>query len=205
MHAEACCQESRARVEPGGRRGPLFYPPLTGIERCWFVLYVQVNHEKEVVKRLENKSIDAFLPLVECWSKRRDRRRKISVPLFPGYIFVEAVLDNHTHVDILKTPGALTILGTSEGPVPVPRFQIESLKTVIRSATPLSAFPYIKEGAWVQVKRGPLTGCSGILVRSNPRKGRLVVSVDMICKAVSVELDMEDVEPVDAPLIRLAS
>jgi transcription termination/antitermination protein NusG len=176
---------------------------LTSLEEAtqeeWFALYVQVNHEREVTKRLEQKDIDAFLPMLERWSKRRDRRKKVTVPLFPGYVFVRAALDNYTHVHILKTPGALTLIGNSEGPLTIPQYQIESLQTMLGSPQPIQLNPYLKEGDWVHVVRGPLAGCMGILLRQNPKKGRLIVSVDIICQSVSVELDTEDVEPITPP------
>ena len=179
---------------------PLIYPTLTGAEQCWFALYVQVNHEKEVQKRLDQKVIDCYLPLLECWSKRRDRRKKIHPPIFPGYVFVNTVLDNYTNVNILKIPGAVSILRNSEGPLPIPQYQIDNLKMMLgASSESVSLHPYLKEGDWVQVVSGPLTGCKGILIRQNPKKGRLVVCVDIIHKSVSVELDMEDVEPLPAP------
>jgi transcription termination/antitermination protein NusG len=175
-------------------KGPFWFPRLAGEEESWFALYVQVNHEREVINRLEQKHIGSFLPLVECWSKRKDRRKKVSLPLFPGYVFLRTILDNYTHVHILKTPGALAILGNSEGPLPIPPFQIDSLQTVLSSKSPLALSPYLKEGNWVRVVRGPMAGCMGILLRQNPKRGRLIVSVDMICRSVSVELDVEDVE-----------
>jgi transcription antitermination factor NusG len=168
----------------------------------WYAVYVQVNHEKEVTKRLEQKEISCFLPLMETWSKRLDRRKKIQVPFFPGYVFVNVVLDSYANLNILKTPGALTILRNSEGPLSIPRYQIENLQTIVNSAQPLSTHSYLKEGDWVRVVRGPLTGCMGILNRLDAKKGRLVVSVDIIKKSVSVELDTEDVEPTDPILIR---
>ena len=171
----------------------LIYPSLTGMERAWFALYVQVNHEKEVTKRLEQKSVDCFLPLMESWSKRKDRRKKIRVPLFPGYVFVHTVLDNYTNVNIVKTPGALCLLRSSEGPLPIPDYQIENLQTILNSETELSIHRYLKKGDWVRVVRGHLAGCVGILLRQNPKKGRLVVSIDIIQKSVAVELDIEDV------------
>jgi transcription termination/antitermination protein NusG len=180
-------------------RGPFLFPLLAGEVESWFAVYVQVNHEREVATRLEQKDINSFVPLMECWSKRKDRRKKVSVPMFPGYIFVRAILDNYTHVHILRTPGALTLLGNSEGPLPIPSFQIENLQTLLGSRNPLTLNPYLKEGNWVRVIRGPFSGCVGILLRQNPNKGRLVVSVDMICRSVSVELDVEDVEAIVPP------
>ncbi len=165
----------------------------------WYALYVQVNHEKEVAKRLEQKEIICFLPLMECWSKRLDRRKKIYVPFFPGYVFVNAIMDSSANLAIVKTPGALTLLHNSDGPLSIPPYQIENLQTVINSAQPLSTHSYLKEGDWVQVVRGPLAGCVGILNRLDAKRGRLIVSVDIIKKSVGVELDIEDVEPAESP------
>jgi transcription antitermination factor NusG len=177
----------------------LIYPKIAGSDAAWFALYVQVNHEKEVFKRIGQKEIECFLPLLETWSKRRDRRKRIHLPLFPGYVFVYTVLDNYTNVNILKTPGAIHILRNSEGPLPIPSYQIDNLKTMLNASTEISLHTYLKMGEWVQVVKGPFAGCMGILLRQNPRKGRLIVSVDLIQRSVSVEMNVEDVEPIEAP------
>ncbi len=177
----------------GGR--PLLCPRLTGSQESWFALYVQVNHEKEVTKRLEQKSLCCFLPLMDCWSKRLDRRKRISVPLFPGYVFLHTILDNYTNLNILKTPGAVHILRSSEGPVPIPAYQIDNLQKALESPEPIIPHPYLKQGDWVRVVRGPLCGCMGFLTRRDPKKGRLVLSVDLVRQSISVELDVEDIEP----------
>ncbi len=169
-------------------------------DKEWYAVYVQVNHERELLKRLEQKELGCFLPLMETWSKRRDRRKKIQLPMFPGYVFVNVVLDSSAHLTIVKTPGALSLLHNSEGPLSIPSYQIENLRTVINSIQPLEIHPYLRQGDWVQVVRGPLAGCIGILNRVDPQKGRLIVSVDIIKKSVSVELDLEDVEPTLPPV-----
>ncbi len=168
----------------------------------WYAIYVQVNHEKEVVKRLEGKEVECFLPVMETWSKRRDRRKKIHLPMFPGYVFVHVLLNSHANLTIVKTPGAISLLHNSEGPLTIPSYQIENLQTMMRSVEPLQVHPYLKEGDWVQVVRGPLAGCIGILNRADPKRGRLIVSVDIIKKSVSVELDLEDVEPALPPSLK---
>jgi transcription antitermination factor NusG len=175
-------------------------PTDAGTNPSWYALYVQVNHEWEVLKRLEQKSIELFLPTMECWSKRKDRRKRICVPLFPGYVFVRALLDNHTNVQIVKTPGALSILRNSEGPLSIPDQQIDCLKTIIKSSEVITPHTYLKEGGLVRVKRGVLEGCVGVLIRQDSKRGRLVVNIDIIQQAVGVELDIEDVEPVNSEL-----
>jgi len=177
------------------KRGPLLFPSLCGDQKAWFALYVQVNHEKEVARKLQQKSIHSFLPLMKTWSRRKDRRKRIEVPVFPGYVFLHTVLDNYTNQSVLRLPGAVSILSNSEGPLPIPEVQMRNLETLLKSPSPLNPHAYLRDGQWVEVVRGPLEGCRGILIRQNSRKGRLVVSVDLIEKSVSVVLDVEDVEP----------
>jgi len=169
-------------------------------DKEWYALYVQVNHEREVAKRLEQKEVGCFLPLMETWSKRRDRRKKIQLPMFPGYVFVHVLLDSYVQLTVVKTPGALSLLHNSQGPLSIPPYQVENLRTMINSIQPLEIHPYLRQGDWVHVVRGPLAGCIGILNRVDPKKGRLIVSVGIIKKSVSVELDLEDVEPAIAPI-----
>ncbi len=171
----------------------------------WYAVYVQVNHEKKVEQQLVQKTIDCFLPLMEKWSRRRDRRKRIKVPLFPGYMFVHARLSNPVQVEILKVPGAVYILKNELGPVPIPPWQVQSLKKLLEHADKLQPHEYLKKGDLVQVIRGPFEGCTGVLQRHKPNKGRLVISIDVIKQAVSVELNVEDVEPVKkrTPIIQV--
>lgn len=165
----------------------------------WYALYVQVNHEKKVTDQLLKKNIECFLPLLPTWSKRRDRRVQLQVPLFPGYVFVHTVLENEVHVEILKIPGSVYIVRSSQGPALIPDYQVESLRTVLSHANTLALHPYLTAGDWVQVVRGPFAGCVGILQRLNPKKGTLVISVDVLRQAASVQLAVEDVVRIDGP------
>jgi transcription antitermination factor NusG len=162
---------------------------------AWYAVYAQVRHEGKVYSRLVAKSFECVFPQVERWSRRRDRRKRIQVPLFPGYLFVRTLLDNYTHVKILQTPGVVSLVRNEDGPLPVPDNQMNSLLTLLGNASVLSSHPYLREGMKVRVATGPLYGCEGILVRRRHEKARLVVAIDIIQQAVSVELDEGDVEP----------
>jgi transcriptional antiterminator NusG len=163
---------------------------------AWYAVYAQVRHEGKVYTRLVAKSLECLFPQMERWSRRRDRRKKIQVPIFPGYLFVRTALDNYEHVKILQTPGVVSLVRNKDGPLPVPDHQIDSLKRVLGSKEALSSYPYLKEGMYVRVVNGPLYGCEGILVRRQENKARLVVAIDIIQQAVAVELNEGDVEPV---------
>jgi len=149
-----------------------------------------------VFQRLEDKRIFSFLPKLEVWSRRKDRRKKIQKALFPGYIFVREVLDPLHRLEILKTPGVVKILGNEEGPVAVPEIQIESIQTILGGKSAVSPFPYLKEGQIVRVVEGPLKGCEGFLLKIKEGKEKLVITVDLLQRSVAVEIDGASVEPV---------
>ena len=88
--------------------------------RFWYVLHTRSRFEQVVFTGLEGKSLEAFLPKITVMSRRRDRRKTLRVPLFPGYVFVRSALDAHERLEIVKTVGVVRIVGNKAGPVPVP-------------------------------------------------------------------------------------
>jgi transcriptional antiterminator NusG len=162
----------------------------------WYCLHTRSRHEEVVFHHLEDKRIFSFLPRLEVWSRRKDRRKKIQKALFPGYVFVHEVLDPHHRLEILKTPGVVRILGNERGPVAVPDIQIESIQTILGGKSAVSPFPYLKEGQIVRVVEGPLKGCEGFLLKIKEGKEKLVISVDLLQRSVAVEIDGGSVEPV---------
>ena len=171
-------------------------PSASQMSPAWYAVYAQVRHESKVYSRLLAKSFECLFPQIERWSRRQDRRKKIHVPIFPGYLFVRTILDNYQQVKILQTPGIVNLVRNKDGPLPVPDSQISSLQTLLGSESVLTSHPYLEEGMRVRIANGPLYGCQGILVRRRNEKARLVVAIDIIQQAVSVELSEEDVEPI---------
>lgn len=171
-------------------------PSDSQMSPTWYAIYAQVRHESKVYSRLLGKSFECLLPQIERWSRRQDRRKKIQVPIFPGYLFVRTALDNYEQVRILQTPGVVRIVRNQDGPLPVPDSQMNSLITLLGNDRVLTSHPYLVEGMRVRIVNGPLYGCEGILVQRKNEKTRLVVAIDIIQQAVSVELSEEDVEPV---------
>jgi len=99
----------------------------------WYAVHTKSRHEYKAHNGLTQKNLTSFLPEMEVWSKRKDRKKKISLPLFPGYLFVEASLDNETKLAILKTPGVVRILGKKENaePIPVPDDKIIAIQRIM--------------------------------------------------------------------------
>jgi len=162
----------------------------------WYATYTRSKHEQKVNGRLGRKNIETFLPLIERWSRRKDRRKRIHLPLFPGYLFVRAEMDAHTHLEILKTDSVVRILCQGDKPAPIPDEQIHAIQVLIKNGIAVTAYPYLREGMRVRVVNGPLSGVEGILIKTKPDKQRLLLSVDLIQESVSVEIDESDVEPI---------
>jgi transcriptional antiterminator NusG len=133
---------------------------------------------------------------MEVWSTRRDRRKKIQKALFSGYLFVYENLSPQTHLEILKTPGLVTILGNERGPEPIPEIQIESIQNVMKGKSAVSPFPYLKEGQLIRIVDGPLKGCEGFLLKKQAEKEKLIISVDLLKRSVSIEIEGASIEPV---------
>lgn len=163
-------------------------------EYYWYAVHVRSRHEFKVSDRLTNAGIDTFLPVVERLNKWKDRKKLISFPLFPGYLFVHIHRTYDTMLYVLKTPGVVRFIGITPGePEPVPEEQIISLKKVVANKDTLDPYPYLREGRMVRIRRGPLKGVQGILVE---RSGLhlLVLSVDILRQGLSLKIDASDVE-----------
>jgi transcription antitermination factor NusG len=83
-------------------------------------------------------------------------------------------------------------VGGGQRPEPIPDEEINALKSLMASDLPYDAHPYLREGMMVEVKRGPLEGVRGILLRKAKRH-RLVIAVHLIQQAAAVEIDASEV------------
>jgi transcriptional antiterminator NusG len=156
----------------------------------WYALWTRSRHEQSVRDQLEQKQIESFLPTVTRWSRWKDRKKKIDWPLFPGYCF--ARFDGRERLPVLKCTGVVNIISIEGEPAPIPEREIDGIRLLVESELAYDPCPMIHEGMLVEVVHGPLTGVVGRLLRKND-KARLVLSVDLIGQAASVEVDAADV------------
>jgi transcription antitermination factor NusG len=160
-------------------------------EMAWFAIWTRSRHEQTVRDQLVSKQIEAFLPLVARWSRWKDRKKKVDWPLFPGYCF--ARFDPTVALPILKCTGVVNIVSMEGRPAPIPEWELDGIRRLIESELQYDPCPLVKEGQRVAVVSGPLSGIVGRLVRKDHARARLVLSVDLIGQAVSVEVDAADV------------
>ena len=162
------------------------------VDEPWFALWTRSRHEQVVREQLAQRHIEAFLPTVTRWSRWKDRKKKIDWPLFPGYCF--ARFDPSHRLPVLKCTGVVNIVSFEGEPAPIPEQEIEGIRQLVESDLAYDPCPMIREGEMAEVVHGPLKGVVGRLVRKGAH-ARLVLSVNLIGQAVSVEVDAADVRP----------
>jgi transcriptional antiterminator NusG len=160
--------------------------------REWFAIWTRSRHEQVVREQLTRKHIDVFLPTMTRWSRWKDRKKKIDWPLFPGYCFARFDPDNL--LPILKCAGVVNIVSFEGKPAAIPEVELESIRVLIASELQFDPCPLIHEGMMVEVAHGPLKGVVGRLMRKDSHRARLVLSVELIGQAISVEVDVSDVK-----------
>jgi len=161
--------------------------------RLWYVLHTKSRFENVVNDGLGKKSIEVFLPKITVKSKRRDRKAMIRIPLFPGYLFVKTDLAPESHLEIVKTAGAVRLIGSKHGPVPVPEETIDSLKIMVASDHPVTTGYNLKKGDKVLVISGPFVGVTGTFVRYGG-KGRVIVNIEALGQYAGVEVSEDEIE-----------
>jgi transcription antitermination factor NusG len=161
----------------------------------WFALQVVPRHEKSVDKILEYRGYTHFLPTYRVRRRWSDRVSVVEEPLFPGYVFCRS--QSNLMETIRGSPGIIRIVTFGGRPHPVPDEEIEALQQIVRGKREYSAFRYLNVGQKVRVISGPLTGVSGTITQFKNRD-RLVISLEVIMKSVSVEIDQSEVALVQA-------
>jgi transcription elongation factor/antiterminator RfaH len=169
-------------------------------EEKWFVLHTKSRFENVVFDLLIKKGIEAFLPKIKKLSKRKDRKKIIEVPMFPGYLFVKSSFNPEHRLKILKTTGAVKLIGTKNGPVPVRTEAIESLKLFTMSREEIFTGKGFKKGQKVIITDGAMAGVKGIFEKDTG-KARVIVQIDILGRFAYTEVDEENIEFLDPSAI----
>lgn len=160
------------------------------------MLWTRSNCEQLVNDQLCAKGFETFLPKLDRWSRRRNARRLTRAPLFPGYLFLRHAMDKEGYIEVSKSRGLVQVLGERWDRLgTVPDHEIEAIQKALDAELPAMAHPYLREGERVRIIRGPLADTEGILVESDPEKGLLVLSIDLLKRSVAVEIDCTAVVP----------
>lgn len=164
-------------------------------QALWYALVLRSRFEVKADLLLREAGIESFLPLIEevhIWS---DRKKRVQVPLFKGYLFVRT--DLRRKVEILQTSGVVRFIEFGGKPVFVPDYQVEWVKLALRQPRNIQREPYYSTGDYVRIVSGPLTGLEGFITETRGH-ARLVISVSSIAQSFSVELGEDAVRKVES-------
>jgi transcription antitermination factor NusG len=158
----------------------------------WFVLRTRSRQEKILANDLRARGVGFFLPMIRVERMYCNRRVQVELPLFAGYLFLRGSFDDAYFAD--RTGRVAQIIQVSDQ-----RrldWELNNLAHVLGINTRVDPYPYLKRGVRVEVRSGPLRGIQG-LIEDRTRKHRLILQVDALGQAVSVEVDAAIVEVVE--------
>lgn len=159
----------------------------------WFAVQTRARHEKKVNTQLQEKGIEAFLPLASELRQWSDRQRVVHQPLFTGYLFVHIPQSGEFRKSVLTTSGVCWFVGNSGIGISIPDKQIQDIQAITSSAVPYTLFPFLRIGQKVRIRGGCLDGVEGILISKDSERN-VVVSVELVRRSVAVRISGYDLE-----------
>jgi transcription antitermination factor NusG len=175
-------------------RPQMVKPRRTG----WYAVQTRSRFEKAVRTELTCRGIENYLPEFAEIHQWKDRKKTVTLPLFPGYVFARFEELGDTRLEVLRTHGVVRILGNGSAIEPILYTEIASIQKLLRSGNHFYPYPFVRKGSWVRVRRGPLCGLEGRLIQIKSET-RLVLSVDLLSRSVATEVYAQDIEPARDP------
>jgi transcription antitermination factor NusG len=172
---------------------PSPYPGYTVPEGHWYAIQTAPRHEKSVTKQLRGDGIETFLPLTREVRQWSDRKQKIELPLFPGYVFLHLKDYASDRIQVLRKFGVVRFIGNQSGALPIPEPEIASVRQLLKNEIACKEHPYLKSGQRVRIRDGALRGIEGILLRV-ANDHTLILSVELIQKSLAIQLQGYEVE-----------
>ncbi len=174
---------------------PIIWPEAESISDFageWWVAHTKSRNEKALAHDLIRKKISYFLPM--SWKVRRRSRRTIRslLPLFSGYLFFCG--EENERIELLRTDRVANLIEVKDQQKLLK--ELLQIEQALRAGAPLTPHKYVKAGQQCRVMAGPLLGLQGIVVKARSAT-RLVLQVDMLGQAASVEIDIDMIEIVD--------
>jgi transcription antitermination factor NusG len=158
----------------------------------WYALYTRHQHERSVASHLESRGFSTLCPTYKEIRQWRDRKKEITLPVFPCYVFIQGGIERQT--SLLSTPGVHSIVCTGKTPAPIDDNEIAAIRCAMDHSIAMEPAPFISEGDRVRVICGPLRDVEGVLQRRKDAM-RLIISVEMLGRSASVVIQSHEIEP----------
>lgn len=173
---------------------PVAWGELDPVEH-WYALHTRTRHEKMVEHRLRERGVQTFLPLVTEIHRWSDRKKKVELPLFSGYLFARLTSTKVDRLRVLTAEGVFGFVGVRGEGTPIPETQMDAVRALIDGELAWSSHPFLKIGQRVRIRGGAMDGIEGILV-DRAGDSTLVISIDAIQRSLAVRVEGYSVEQI---------
>lgn len=154
----------------------------------WYALYTNPRAEKKVEQELLKRSYQVFLPqrtTIKQWS---DRKKKVTVPLFPSYIFICIDDIERNYFDILNTPGVVKFIRMGKDIVSIRAKQIQEIRLFLSNFENYEVLSeHFEPKMPVEVVAGPLKGTKGIVSEHKGNK-LFIIEIEQIGFSLALSL-----------------
>jgi transcription antitermination factor NusG len=158
----------------------------------WFLLRTRSRHEKIVAGDLAARGVLHFLPLMNSLKYYGNRKVGVSVPLFPGYVFLRGVAEDAYALD---RSGKIAQIIRVNDQIQLNE-QLKNIAFALQQNAELCQFPYLKKGVRVEVVAGPFRGLRGV-IEDLGKRNRLILQVEILGRGVSLEVDAALLDVID--------
>ena len=166
--------------------------PSTEAEARWWVLHTRSHQEKAVADTCAAQRINFFLPMLTHVRVYDHRKIHVEMPMFPGYVFLHASVDETYEAD--RTHRVAKIIRVDDQARL--EWELANIRKALSCSAPLNPYPYLRVGIRAEVRSGPLKGLQG-MIESRTQANRLLLQVDLLGRALSVEVDGLQLDPLE--------
>lgn len=174
---------------------PIMWPEEKSIcdfSGLWWVAHTKSRNEKALAQDLIRKDINYFLPMNWKVHRRKGRKIRSLLPLFGGYLFFCGA--EKQRIELLRTNRVANLIEVRDQKRLLE--ELLQIERALRAGASLAPHKYLKAGQRCRVITGPLADLEGIVVKTKTVI-RLVLQIDMLGQATSVEIDTDMIEQVD--------
>ncbi len=170
--------------------------------RSWYVVHTYSGYEHKVMKNLEHRIesmnmqdqiFQVIVPTEDEIEMRDGKRRTTAKRIFPGYVFIQMLMNDESWYVVRNTPGVTGFVGVGTKPSPLPPEEVDKVMQRIESEEPKVKVSF-KVGQKVRITDGIFAEFMGIVDNIYPEKGKARVLVSFFNRETPVEVDFLQLE-----------
>ena len=163
------------------------------LDKAWYLIYAKPNQEIVAQQQLEQQGYSTYLPMIVNAKRRNGRRRYVTEPFFPRYLFIQLDQTTDNWAPIRSTIGVSTLVRFGMQPVSISDEIIEHIKERENPEGLQEVQEGLSKGDNVRVLDGPMMGLEGVFVAKTGEQ-RVMLLLDLMGKTTRVQIDVDAIE-----------